>query len=90
MDRQHYELCRHLIKDQEMKKALLLITTIALMGVFMMGCASAREQQEKILDKMTPSMRADYRDGLQSLSDVFDALYDREGYPWPAEEPPVE
>lgn len=69
-----------------MKKYMLFTALAVAFGLMLMstiGCSSVQEQQEKVLEKMTPSLRADYRDGLESLIENYDSLYDRDGNPLP-------
>jgi hypothetical protein len=75
-----------------MKKVLLIASVgmLLLMAFGATGCATAGSYQEKVLEKMPPNLRADYRDGLEDLAGDYDALYDRDGQPWPEPEPEPE
>jgi len=57
------------------KIALLVFVLLTLIS------ASCAVGSEKVLEKMDPSLRADYRDGLEDLAREYDERYDRDGMP---------
>ena len=50
--------------------------TVALLLAFSSGCATVTKEALKHFE---PEQRAEYRDGLDTMAESYDSIYDRDG-----------